>query len=296
MNQFLNTEFRTPLGLAHRTLDSFDFPDDQQRFKAQCELLLEEVGPHQGPKVFSFTFGIPDQKTLDQFRLKNFVIMGTATSIKEAQELDRANIDGIVLQGREAGGHRGTFLPNQERSSVLVPTMELLQSCLDAGIKTPLICSGGVSNGANIAAMIKAGASAVQVGSAFIPCIESGSPDNYKDVIAKASQTNQVEIGTAFTSHPPNQTDIVFTKCFTGRYARAINNKFIELVEKEFGDDIPPFPIQHILTTDIRKTAMAQGNTDLCHLWIGGSAKLSKKATSTKSIMEELIKDYERSK
>ncbi|EFA80751.1 2-nitropropane dioxygenase [Heterostelium album PN500] len=235
MNDYLNSHFRTELGLPHRTIESFVIPDDNQRFQQQCQVVLEELGQFSGPKVLSFTFGIPDTAVLQRFRDAGFML-----------------------------------------------TLDLLRQCRDAGIKLPLIGAGGIHNREDIDTMLRSGASAVQIGTAFINSLESTSNVNYKKVI---------EMSNGGISKGDGDGDsIVYTKAFTGRYARGIKNRFVEKIESEFKpDEIPPFPIQHILTTDIRKKALEDGRTEYTHLWIGESASLSKNRNNNNNNNEQHI-------
>eukprot|EP01133_Synstelium_polycarpum_P003743 gene3743-4317_t len=287
MNDYLNKIRVQELGMKQRSVESFDFPDERTHFKKQCDIVCGELGDYRGPKMFSFTFGMVEDTVLDRFRRLGFVVAGTATSVKEARMMD-GKVDTIVVQGRQAGGHRGTFIDGPLEDS-LIPTDQLIKSIIQDGIQVPLVAAGGVKTGEDVAKLLASGAVAVQVGSAFLTCREAGSQPSYKEVIEAARDKIQAEntpTGSTETTIP-----IVFTRVFTGRYARAIRNEFIDRMEHEFRDDtdILPFPIQHYLTTDIRRAAIQQGKPHLAHLWIGESASLSQ-PTSASEIIESLAK------
>jgi nitronate monooxygenase len=161
------------------------------------------------PAVLSFTFGIPEPHLLDLTRRLDILSIGTATTVEEARLLTDAGVDAIVAQGAEAGANRGTF--TGDFTTAMIPTLELVQA-IDADMRTPVIASGGLMHGADIAAALKAGASAAQLGTAFLVCPESGASAPYKRALlaARADTT-------------------VVTRAFSGRPARGLRNEFIGL-------------------------------------------------------------------
>lgn len=207
-------------------------------FEKQVEVLLQEEVP-----IFSFTFGIPPLSIIREFQKKNALVIGTATHVNEALALQEAGVDFIVLQGNEAGGHRGTFMEDSYS-----PTMELLKQAKEQ-IKKPLIAAGGIMHGKEIKAAIQAGAAAVQMGTAFLTCTESGAHPAYKKALLEWKKRRTL-----------------LTRAFTGKWARAIENRFI----KEMGEtEIPPFPITQALTNPMRKAATSAQNTEFMSLWAG---------------------------
>src|SRR6185503_7497813 len=92
-------------------------------------------------EVFSFTFGVPDARAIGALRKRGIVIMGTATTVREAKALDDARVDVVVSQGAEAGGHRGTFLGDFESS--LVGSFALVPQVVDA-VSVPVVAAGGI--------------------------------------------------------------------------------------------------------------------------------------------------------
>jgi nitronate monooxygenase len=218
-------------------------PVPDSPFDAQLEAVLEER-----PPIFSFTFGVPTRAQIAALEQRGIVIIGTATTVAEARHLEQASVDAIALQGTEAGGHRGTFLADFEQS--MIPIATLVAECRSA-VKVPLIASGGIMDGRNVAAMIALGAAAAQLGTTFLPCPESGAPDAYKQALRGAKND--------FT---------VITRAFSGRPARGIKNAFIAMVEgKE--DAILPFRQQNDLTRPMRNAAGAKGIADYISLWAG---------------------------
>jgi nitronate monooxygenase len=198
------------------------------------------------PAVFSFTFGIPSADALARLRQAGIVTSGTATTVDEAKTLAEAGVDNIVCQGEEAGAHRGTFLKPFDQS--LVPMRELVAGTLKA-VSVPVIASGGIMDGADIAECLALGAAAAQLGTAFLPCPECGTPPVYKAAVlaARADTT-------------------VITRAFSGRPARGLDNKFIAMAG---ADAILPFRQQNDLTRPMRGEAGKQGIADYLSLWAG---------------------------
>jgi nitronate monooxygenase len=147
-------------------------------FPEQFEAVLEA-----DPPIFSFTFGIPDADVRKRLAARGIATLGTATTVKEARMLEDAGVAAIVLQGEEAGAHRGTFAGPFENS--MVPTLDLVAETVRA-VSTPVVASGGLMDGRDVAAAMRHGASAVQLGTAFLACPESGAPAAYKRAILEA--------------------------------------------------------------------------------------------------------------
>jgi nitronate monooxygenase len=215
-------------------------------FPAQLRVVLDAR-----PAAFSFTFGIPPSDALRDLREAGIVVMGTATTVEEGRLLAEAGVDAIVAQGAEAGAHRGTFTGDFERA--MVPTLELTAG-IAAATGLPVIASGGVMDGRDVAAALDAGAAAVQMGTAFVPCPESGAAEAYKQAILSATEDRTV-----------------ITRAFSGRPARGIENTFIRRVEP-VRDAILPFPAQNNLTRPMRAAAGKRGEPGYLSLWAGTEA------------------------
>ncbi len=200
------------------------------------------------PAVFSFTFGIPDADSLARLRREGIVVVGTATSLHEARLLADAGVDGVVAQGSEAGGHRGSFATPFE--AAMVPTLALVREIATA-LSVPVIASGGLMDGRDIAAARRAGASAVQLGTAFLACPESGASAAYKGALLDATGDTTV-----------------ITRAFSGRPARGLRNRFIADLEGQDGI-IPPFPTQNDLTRPLHAAAARAGDPGYLSLWAG---------------------------
>jgi nitronate monooxygenase len=204
------------------------------------------------PAFFSFTFGIPSAEGMEQLREAGIIVFGTATTVHEGLLLERAGVDAVVAQGAEAGAHRGSFAGDLE----MVPTLELVRA-LAARLSVPIIASGGLMTGADIASAFRAGAGAVQMGTAFLACDEAGTSKPYRDALLRGRG---------------EQT--VITRAYSGRRARGLRNDFIDRVG-ERDEWILPYPIQNSLTRPMRAAAAAQGKAGYLSLWAGtGVAKI----------------------
>jgi len=221
-------------------------------FREQMEAVLEAR-----PAAFSFTFGIP---TVDVFRLlhaRDIATLGTATTAGEARLLVEAGVDAVIAQGAEAGGHRGAFAGPFE--AAMVPTLELVREI--AGL-TPVIASGGLMDGRDIAVMLANGAVAAQLGTAFLPCPESGAAASYKAALLRAASDTTV-----------------ITRAFSGRPARGLANTFSDLLARN-EHAILPYPLQNALTRPMRAAAGAQGNAEFLSLWAGRGVARSREMSA----------------
>lgn len=223
------------------------------------------------PRVFSFTFGIPTAETMKRLRSEGILTLGTATTPEEAEMLEDSGIDGIVAQGAEAGAHRGTFAGPFELA--MIPTLDLVRK-ISSRIATPVIASGGIMTGADIAAALHAGASAVQLGTAFLACSEAGTSEPYRNALLRCTTDRTV-----------------VTRAYSGRAARGLRNRFIDMVG-ERDELILPYPIQNSLTRPMRAAAAKANNAELLSLWAGtGVARIRAMpaADLVQTLMQELV-------
>ena len=230
---------------------------------AQLAVIAEERVP-----VFSFTFGIPE---LAAVREAGCVILGSATTVAEAVELERAGVDAVVAQAFEAGGHRGTFLGPFERG--LVGGIALVPQIVDR-VRVPVVLAGALMDGRGIAAALALGAEGVQLGTAFLAAEEAGTPEAYRRLVSEAG-----EEATAIT------------RAYTGRPGRAVRTRLIEHLETA-GAEILPFPVQGALLLDIRQAATEQGVGDLLFLLAGQASGLSRRLPAGE-LVETLARETE---
>lgn len=209
-----------------------------------------------GAAVLSFTFGILPEEALAAASSRGLLLLGTATTVEEAVRLERAGVDAVVVQGSEAGAHRGTFAAPFEAS--MVGTLALVPQAVDA-VRIPVVASGGIMDGRGIAAALALGAQAVQMGTAFLTTDEAGIPEVYKAAILEARE---------------DETRV--TRAFSGRPARGIANRFMDEAEGEAGA-ILPYPLQNELTRSLRTAAARQGKKDFLSLWAGQGLRLARR-------------------
>ncbi len=234
----------------------------REAFDEQLAAALET-----GAAVFSFTFGLLPAQATAAVKARGMVLLGTATTVDEALALERAGVDAVVAQGSEAGGHRGTFAGPIEAG--LIGTMALVPQVADA-VKVPVIASGGIMDGRGIVAALALGASAVQLGTAFLTCDEAGIPDAYKQAILAARE---------------HETRL--TRAFSGRPARGIVNRFMTEVERGAPPEaILPFPLQNALTRPLRTEAARQGRADFLSLWAGQGLRLARRLPAARLVAE----------
>lgn len=214
-------------------------------FDEQFEALLRVR-----PAVFSFVFGAPPPAALERCRAAGILTLGAATTVAEARWLEAAGVDMVVATGFEAGGHRVSFLDEPE--AVLTGGLSLLPQVADA-VRIPVVAAGGIADARGMAAALTLGAQAVQIGTAFLACEESG-----------ASALHRAQLFS------PAAERTGLTRVFSGRLARGIRNRLMD------DPPAPPahYPLQNWLLGRLRTAATEAGRSDLMSLWCGQSAPL----------------------
>jgi len=231
-----------------------------------CDLVME-----LHLEVVSFHFGLPNKNLLQRVRRSGAKILSSATSVEEAQWLEDQGCDAIIAQGFEAGGHRGMFLTDDV--STQVGTMALVPQVVDA-VKVPVIAAGGIADARGILAAFALGASAVQIGTAYLHCPE-----------AKISQLHRQALKDA----KDNETAI--TNVFTGRPARSIVNRLMREVGP-MSDVTPEFPLAAAALAPLRTKSEMAGAADFSPLWSGQTARLGRElpaAELTKQLAAEAL-------
>jgi nitronate monooxygenase len=198
-----------------------------------------EVVVHAHVDVISTTFGCLDAETVSRLQHSGTQVWATVTAAHEARAARDAGVDGLIVQGAEAGGHRGAWRDDGEPT----PLLELIAS-IDLGL--PLVATGGVADRDGVAAVLDAGAQAAQVGTAFLLCPEAGTSEPHRRALRGRDET-------------------AFTRSFTGRTARGIVNRFM----LEHPDAPSAYPQIHHLTAPLRAAARAAGDADGINLWAG---------------------------
>lgn len=229
-----------------------------ENFDAQIEAICAAK-----PPLVSFTFGLLPAVVIDHLRAQSTFIVGTATTVEEARQLERAGVDAVVAQGSEAGAHRGTFAVPAEEA--LIGTVALVPQVADA-VRIPVIASGGMMDGRGIVAALALGASAVQMGTAFLAAKEAGTSPGYREALLKARQ---------------DQTTV--TRAFSGRMARGIRNEFIEKWNAA-GLTHLSYPWQNAFTQAMRRAASTARQAGLLSLWAGQGVGLIREGTAAELI------------
>jgi nitronate monooxygenase len=204
------------------------------------------------PGVFTIHLGLA-QERVKRLKSLGMVLGGSANCIAEAQALEAAGFDFVIAQGGEAGGHRGSYLRDPYQS--LTGTLALTRMIVRA-VKLPVVAAGGIMDGAGIAAALALGAQAAQLGTAFIPCPESGAAQVHKDLLLKAKE---------------DETRL--TDKFSGKPARGLANRFMREMEHK---PHLAFPAQNSLTGKLRQASAKAGKPDFIALWAGQAAPLSR--------------------
>lgn len=202
------------------------------------------------PDVVSFTFGCPDAAQIAALQADGIAAWVTITTPGEARAAAAAGADALVVQGAEAGGHRGSF---DDAAPGAIGLLALLQ-LVGAAVDVPLVATGGVMNGAGVAAALTAGARAVQLGSAFMLTPEAGTSEPHRSALAEPGET-------------------ALTRAFTGRTARGIVNRFM----REHDRDAPSaYPELHHMTAPLRAAARERGDGETLNLWAGQAHELAR--------------------
>ncbi|MDG5472279.1 nitronate monooxygenase [Jeotgalibacillus sp. ET6] len=245
--------YREKLGLGEEEIAAPEYERDVQTFQDSIEVIVEEE-----VAICSFTFSLPDQRVIERLKEAGVVLIGTATTVEEAKAVEKSGMDMVVVQGSEAGGHRGHFLRKNEES--MIGLMSLIPQAVDH-VAIPVIAAGGIADGRGAKAVHVLGGAAVQIGTAFLTCRESGANPAQKEAILRTGEEQ-----------------MVMTRAFSGKWARGIQNQFIHEMS-DFQVDVPAFPIQNALTKDIRRAASQQMNTEYMSLWSGQSPRMAKEQT-----------------
>lgn len=249
-------------GLEQESFMPPDLEEVRMKFNAQLDVIVEEQVP-----VCSFIFGIPENHHIERLKEAGTILIGTATTVEEAEAIERAGFDAVVLQGAEAGGHRGTFLSPVEDS--LVGLMSLIPEAADQ-LSIPVIAAGGIMDGRGVAAARILGAAGVQLGTAFISTEESGAHLVHKNALSE-------------NRHVPS----VLTRVFTGRAARAIKNTFIRDMA-EHTKSMVDYPVQRRLTQPIQDASKARNSTEYAML-LAGQGKSMARAMSAGELIRQLV-------
>jgi nitronate monooxygenase len=224
------------------------------------------------PAIVSFHFGLPPADRIRALKEADIRTMATATNQREAKLIEEAGIDAIVAQGIEAGGHRGMFdldAADERLSTAVLVQLLARQSSL------PIIAAGGIMDGRGIRAMLELGATAAQLGTAFILCPESAANASYRESLkSKRAETTML------------------TRVISGRPARGMVNRLIEYGEQEGSPKPPAYPLTYDATKHLISAAVKRGNHDFSAQWAGQGAPLAREMPAA-DLVATLIKELQ---
>lgn len=220
-------------------------------FDAQCEAMLAVK-----PRVISSIMGVYPSGFVAKMKAQGILWFATATTVAEARAAEAAGANAIVAQGAEAGGHRGSFNP-EDAEAQAVGLMALLPQIVDA-VSVPVIAAGGIADSRAVAAALILGASAVAVGTGFLRAPEADIHPLHAERIG-CTDAHQTQ----------------FTRAFTGRAGRSIRNRYTQAAA---APDVPPpapYPVQRGLTRPMRADALRNGDAERMQMWAGQAARLT---------------------
>jgi nitronate monooxygenase len=213
------------------------------RYAEKLELLLADPVP-----VVSFAFGVPTADVVDALHSRGSEVWVTVSHPAAAVAADEVSVDALVVQGMEAGAHRGGVDDTDEYA--LLPLLRLVA----ARTRVPMVAAGGIADGPGLAAVLAAGASAGALGTAFLRCPEAGTSGAHRAAVASPADTR-------------------LTRAFTGRRARGVVNEFMRVHDHEAP---AAYPHVHYVTAPLRAAARAVGDPSLLNLWAGQAHALSR--------------------
>lgn len=217
---------------------------------AMLEMLLRER-----PPVVSFHFGLPSEERIAALHDAGILLLANATTLDEVRQIEHAGIDAVIVQGIEAGGHRGSFNPDAEDEEF--STLTLVSQAVSE-FRLPVIAAGGIMDGFGIAAALTLGSQAAVLGTAFIGAPESAASAAFREALVR----------------PDART--VFTSAISGRRARAIQNRFTELDNDPDRPPIPEYPIAYDAGKRLHAAASAGGSARYAAHWAGQGVGLSR--------------------
>ncbi len=221
-------------------------------FEAQCEALLEAA-----PTIVSSVMGLYPAEFVSRAKARGIAWWANVSTLAEAKAAEAAGADAIVVQGAEAGGHRGCFDARLAEAQQ-VGLFSLLPIVADA-VRVPVIATGGIADARGVAAALTLGASAAQVGTGFLRCPEAGIARAWADALARTA---------------PEDTRV--SRAFSGRAGRSIATRYVLAATAADAPRPAPYPVQRGLTARMRADAQKADDIDRMQAWAGQSASLAR--------------------
>ncbi|MCI9871442.1 nitronate monooxygenase [Arthrobacter humicola] len=221
--------------------------DDDDEWQGKIDALLSDP-----VELVSFAFGLPGPDVVRALQRAGSAVLATVTTAAEAVQAAGQGVDALVVQHTSAGGHSAAFLPAPEPRPAYAARPGGTTAQLLAGVRSavdlPLVAAGGIMDAAGLDAVLRAGAVAAQLGTAFLRTDQSGAKQLHKDALAD-----------------PHFIRTRLTRAFTGRQARALENEFV----RDHAEAPEAYPAVHHLTAPIRAAATAAGDAERLNLWAG---------------------------
>lgn len=234
---------------------------DDDHYADKLDLLAEER-----PAVASFTFGCPQSSDVARLHDAGVEVWVTVTDPGEAESAVAAGADALVVQGIEAGGHRGGFVDDAGEGLGLLTLLSLVRERVDV----PLVAAGGIATSHAVSGVLAAGANAAAAGTAFLRCPEAGTSAPHRAALAERRPTG-------------------LTRAFSGRLARGIVNRW----QRTYSDAAPAaYPEVHHLTSPMRARARADGDAELINLWAGQAHELAREVPAA-TVVADLTRDVD---
>lgn len=233
---------------------------DDDAWSAKLDVVLDLK-----PEVVSFTFGLPEAADCARLSAAGISTVATVTTLAEAEAAVACGVDAVAVQGPAAGGHRGTLNP------VALPPTQPLDQLLRAttiALDVPVIAAGGLMTATDVADVLVSGAVAAQLGTAFLLADEAGSSPVHRAAL-----------------RDPQFTETAITRCFSGRYARGLRNRFIDEHDRQAPLGYPEI---HYLTSPVRAASVRAGDPHAVNIWAGTGFKKAI-AGSVAEIMASLV-------